>query len=261
MTIFVFANNVNTTLAGAVSTSATTITLSSTANLPTSIPNGSVLVITLNDIATRQNYEIVYATAIAGATLTVLRGQEGTAALAWLVGDFAYSPPTAGQQNSFGQLAGTNTWTGNDTFSNPVTVANATTAGHALNLGQADATFALINGSSSQVFNVSPAVANAEAVNLGQFSSSIAANGYSYLPNGLLIQWGVSNASGAVSFPITFPNQCFSITASVANGSNSTPYFITTLLNNQSAFTAFAFNSPTGNNIGSVAFYWQAIGH
>jgi hypothetical protein len=105
MTIFTFANNVNTTLASAVSSSATSITLASTANLPASIPAGTVLVITLNDAATRQNFEIVYATARAGATLTVLRAQEGTAALSWLTGDFAYSPPTAGQQASFTQLA------------------------------------------------------------------------------------------------------------------------------------------------------------
>lgn len=136
MTIFTFANNINTTLAGTVSTSATTITLSSTANLPASIPAGEVLVITLNDVATRQNFEVMYATARTGSTLTVLRGQEGTAALAWLTGDFAYSPPTAGQQESFGQLAEANTWTGNNAFTQPVAVPNAVTANEAVPLGQ-----------------------------------------------------------------------------------------------------------------------------
>ena len=101
MTIFTFANNINTTLAGAVSPSATTITLASTHNLPTSIPSGTVLVITLNDAATLGNYEILYVTAITGATLTVQRAQEGTAALAWLVGDYAFSGDTAGQMASF----------------------------------------------------------------------------------------------------------------------------------------------------------------
>lgn len=136
MTTFVFANNVNTTLAGAVSNSATSITLSSTANLPSSIPSGSVLAITLNDVATRQNFEIVYATAITGATLTVLRAQEGTAALAWLTGDFSYSPPTAGQQGSFGQLAANNTWTGNDAFNNPVTIPDGISPNHAASVEQ-----------------------------------------------------------------------------------------------------------------------------
>lgn len=149
MTTFIFANNVSTTLAGAVSNSATSITLSSTANLPASIPAGSVLVITLNDAATRQNFEIVYATAITGATLTVLRAQEGTAALAWLTGDFSYSPPSSGQQNSFGQLAGNNTWTGSDTFNNPVTIPDGVSPNHAASIEQLNNRKAIFTSSGS----------------------------------------------------------------------------------------------------------------
>ncbi|CAB3742574.1 hypothetical protein LMG22037_06611 [Paraburkholderia phenoliruptrix] len=122
MTTFIFANNINTTLAGNVSTSATTITLSSSANLPSSIPSGSALVITLNDRATRQNYEVVYATAITGTTLTVVRAQEGTSALAWLTGDFVFDGPTAGQQASFAQTGGNNTWTGTNSFNGGISV-------------------------------------------------------------------------------------------------------------------------------------------
>jgi hypothetical protein len=39
----------------------------------------------------------MYATAIDGATLTVLRAQEGTVAQAFLGGDFAFNGPTAAQ--------------------------------------------------------------------------------------------------------------------------------------------------------------------
>lgn len=102
MTTFVFANNINTALAGSISPSATTISVASTANLPASIPGGQYLVITVNDAATRQNFEIMYATAISGSTLTVVRAQEGTTALSWLTGDYIYSAPTAGQMQSFG---------------------------------------------------------------------------------------------------------------------------------------------------------------
>lgn len=105
MTNFIFANNINTTLASAVSNSATTITLASTANLPATIPAGYVLAITLNDVATRQNFEVVYATARTGATLTVERAQEGTAALSWLTGDYVFSGPTAGQMGSFAEVS------------------------------------------------------------------------------------------------------------------------------------------------------------
>lgn len=105
MSNFIFANDVNTSLAGPVSSSATSLTLASTHGLPSSIPSGQVLVITLRDQATRQNSEIIYASAISGATLSGLsRGQEGTSALAWLTGDYAYSGPTAGQMGSFMQV-------------------------------------------------------------------------------------------------------------------------------------------------------------
>jgi hypothetical protein len=94
-TQFVIANNVNTQLAAASSSSATTLTLASSANLPT-LSAGQVMPLTLNDAATGQNYEIVYVTAITGVTLTVVRAQEGTGALSWNVGDYAFCPPTAG---------------------------------------------------------------------------------------------------------------------------------------------------------------------
>jgi hypothetical protein len=126
MTTFVFANNVNTKLAGNVAPTDTTITLASTANLPASIPAGEYFVVTINDAATRQNFEVLYVTAITGATLTVLRAQEGTTALSWLVGDYVYSPPTAGQMQSFGAggVTSFNTRTGPATLtSSDVTTA------------------------------------------------------------------------------------------------------------------------------------------
>lgn len=103
MALFIFANDINTSLESSVSSSATSITLASTTGLPTSIPSGYVLVITLNDQATRQIFEVVYATAVSGATLTVDRAQEGSPALSWGVGDYAYSGPTAGQMTALCQ--------------------------------------------------------------------------------------------------------------------------------------------------------------
>jgi len=281
MSTFVFANNVNTTLAGAVSNSATSITLSSTANLPSSIPAGSVLVITLNDVATRQNFEIVYATAITGATLTVLRGQDGTSALAWLANDLAFSPPTAGQMLAMGQLSAANTWTGANTFNDPVAVANATATGHALNLGQAEADFAALNGSSSQVFNVSQALANTEAIPLGQlpsqFPSSLTQNGYkkypdSNSPTGYFIeQWGVSGTiSGGVTvpYPITFPNNLLNLGCSVAAATSGGSWGVVEVsgtpapsLSNATFWSAVFGTAPSGAANGSIAFYWHAKGY
>ncbi|MBR8007127.1 hypothetical protein [Burkholderia vietnamiensis] len=123
--LFTFANNISTTLAGSISSAATSLTLSSAANLPSSIPAGKVLVITLNDVATRQQFEVIYATSISGATLSgLLRGQENTSAQAWSTGDYAYTSPTMGQMQSFGQLAGRNTWSGLNEFDGGASVPN-----------------------------------------------------------------------------------------------------------------------------------------
>lgn len=93
MTTFQFLNFYETTLATSLSSSGTTITVSNATGLP-SIPAGQMLPMILNDAATRAVHEIVYVTAIAGSNLTVIRGQEGTAAVAWLASDYIYADVT-----------------------------------------------------------------------------------------------------------------------------------------------------------------------
>ncbi len=100
---YVFANNVQTTLASAASSTATTLTLASSANLP-ALAAGQIMPITLNDAATGTIYEICYVTAISGATLTVNRAQEGTTAQNWSVGDYAFAAWTAGTVQGFLQI-------------------------------------------------------------------------------------------------------------------------------------------------------------
>jgi hypothetical protein len=277
MTTFIFANNVNTALAGAVSTTATTITLASSANLPSSIPSGFALAITLNDQATRNNYEIVYATAItisgSSATLTVQRAQEGTTALAWLVGDFVFSGPTAGQQASFAELSGNNTWTGNNTFNNPVVVPNAATSNEAINLGQAEADFAALNGSSSETFNVAQAVSPTQAMPLGQlpsqFPSSLSANGFkkypdSNSPTGFFIeQWGnglfpTQITTNGLNFPIAFPNAVLNFTCSLGNAINLTVF---TCCGGQATSTTQFSISVAAPSGGSDTVWWTAKGY
>jgi Chaperone of endosialidase len=109
-TTYVFANNVNTTLAAPITSAGqTTIVLASSANLPI-ISGGNVMALTLTDAATQTAIEIVYVTARTGATLTVTRAQEGTAAQTWATGDFAYAADTAAILTSFayGSTVGSN---------------------------------------------------------------------------------------------------------------------------------------------------------
>ena len=117
---FTFANNVNTTLAAAATSSSSTLTLASSNHLPSSIPSGSYLALTLNDAATRSVFEIVYATSVSGSTVTVIRGQEGTAAQSWQVGDYIYASNTAGILSSFAPVEGS--------ANNPFAVAPASSS-------------------------------------------------------------------------------------------------------------------------------------
>lgn len=94
MSLFVFINNLRTTLINSIASGDTFLTLASTSGLPT-LSAGQVMPLTLNDQATGLVYEVVYVTAISGAVLTVIRGQEGTIARSWGIGDWAFSDTTA----------------------------------------------------------------------------------------------------------------------------------------------------------------------
>lgn len=98
MSLFIFANLATTTLASALSPTATTVNLATGtgALFPNPTP-GEIFGLTLNDALTGEISEITYCTARSGDVLTVVRGQEGTPALSWNVGDIASNYWTAGQ--------------------------------------------------------------------------------------------------------------------------------------------------------------------
>ena len=106
---FLFANNINTTLAAAATSTQTTLSLTSTVGIPTTIPSGDYFAMTLNDAATRSIFEVVYVTAVSGSNVTVLRGQEGTTANSWLSGDYIYGALTAGEISDFAFVSGSET--------------------------------------------------------------------------------------------------------------------------------------------------------
>lgn len=104
MTTLVFANNAASTLSGAITSTATTCVLASgTGALFPNPGAGQYFVMSFNDAATGQIYEIVWVTARSGDTLTIVRGQEDTSPLSWLAGDFARNQLTAGQMSSLYQ--------------------------------------------------------------------------------------------------------------------------------------------------------------
>ena len=96
MSTVLFLNNYQTTLGAALSSTATTMTVSSTTGLPSSLASGQFIPMTLTPASNPGSaYEIVYVTGISGSSLTVTRGEEGTSALNWNTGDILYSTNTA----------------------------------------------------------------------------------------------------------------------------------------------------------------------
>lgn len=85
-------------------------------------------------------------------------------------------------------------------------------------------------------------------------ASSIGANGYTKLPNGVIIEWGSDSSTTNprnISFPLTFPNAVFSVVAT-SNNSNASIQAITA--QSVSQFTVNQGNAGSGIN-------WMAVGN
>lgn len=88
-------------------------------------------------------------------------------------------------------------------------------------------------------------------------ASSIATNGYTVLPNGLYLQWGVVThasslgAAQTITFPIAFPNNAFSVTYTAENvGGGDLSYMQLTSLGTSNFITTSSCNR-----------HWMAIGN
>ena len=129
-----FANRAQSTVAGPISSTATTLYLAAGTGaafpLPTNV--GDYFCGTFNDQLTQTRTEIVHVTARSGDTLTLQRAQEGTVAQAWSAGDLFGNLVPAGSLTSFVQ-AGTGPastsilYIGTDTSSTANAVVAATT--------------------------------------------------------------------------------------------------------------------------------------
>ena len=129
MATVLFLNNYQTTLGAALSSTATTMTVSSTTGLPSSLASGQFIPMTLTPASNPGSaYEIVYVTGISGSTLTVTRGEEGTSALNWNTGDILYSTNTA-------QTTGTSMGSPSTDFqTNTLTASGLITANDGINV-------------------------------------------------------------------------------------------------------------------------------
>lgn len=197
-----FKNNATGTLAASINSAATTIVLSSTQGaLFPALVAGQYFYGTL--FSTSGVYEIVKVTARVSDTLTVIRGQEGTVAVAFSSGDgFAQRLTAAGLAN-FPQLDANNTFTGNNTFSGS---ANFNTiAGTSLDstpigsIGPSTGAFTTLSSSGAATLN-SLTVTNDTAM-----SGNLAVNstGQIKVPNGTTVQRSATPAVGSIRYNTT----------------------------------------------------------
>lgn len=124
-----FANNAETNIAASITAGATTIPITPGDGIKFPLPTGGdyfqlTLVKMVGGLAV---YEIVSVTARSGDSLTVVRGQEGTAATSFAASDIASERLTALILAQFAQLGAANTFTGANTFSGATTFTAAVT--------------------------------------------------------------------------------------------------------------------------------------
>ena len=88
---------------------------------------------------------------------------------------------------------------------------------------------------------------------LGSFLA--AQNGYTPLPNGLILQWGkVSDDFAIYNFPIEFPNAAFALIGQQIRGGGTSKVYVEII--SKSQFKVFEGDSATAG----TKFYWFAIG-
>ena len=121
-----------------------------------------------------------------------------------------------------------------------------------------------VGADANLVFNTATARLTAPNVNCTSNAGltlgipSAIANGYSYLPNGLLLQWGTllaANTTSTVTFPIAFPTACYSVVATAA----ATILVSANSLQIVTVNTTIAQVRSATTNVTSKA-YWMAIG-
>ena len=94
-------------------------------------------------------------------------------------------------------------------------------------------------------------------------ANSITTNGYQTLPGGIIIQWGslsiADSSTSAVSFPLTFPNNVFSVTfGNYGNGGGTTTFWGAYQITSGPTISGFSVTSHADN---TNTFSWIAVGN
>ena len=124
-----------------------------------------------------------------------------------------------------------------------------------------------LNGTNGQVmtYNGSTNTWAASSLSTQGFAASLTPNGYTYLPNGLIMQWGAytsgitENTSSIVTFPIPFNVACFSVVATTRNTAASFRDMVAHVVSyNRTSFTYL--NEQINSAQSDDGVNWFAIG-
>jgi Putative tail fiber protein gp53-like, C-terminal/Collagen triple helix repeat (20 copies) len=97
--------------------------------------------------------------------------------------------------------------------------------------------------------------------------ASTAQNGYVKLPNGLILQWGLSagtsTASLAIGFPIAFPTAALCVTATMQGDPGAAGLMCSVVISSNTFFTVYPRYVLGGGTVGNAtqSIYWMAVGY
>lgn len=137
---------------------------------------------------------------------------------------------------------------------------NAGSPSLALTLGSAVSTFTLPNGTNVTTQSVGNRSTRAASTTFANPASSLSGNGYVQFPSGAYLQWGVTGSIGggsssSVSFPISFPSNCFTVIVCSTSSPGGTQGAVSAISITTSGFTAF-------NGLSNAqSLNWMAVGN
>jgi len=97
------------------------------------------------------------------------------------------------------------------------------------------------------------------ANNFTNNASSVSANGYTKLTNGIILQWGYANDSGlatSITFPIAFPTACRSVHVTTERLNQGAEGY-----NHAGSVTATGFSAVFDAPSSATGGWWMAIGY
>ena len=305
MTIQVFSNNAKSTLASAITNTQTTITVSpgTGSQFPNPI-TGQQFKITLISATSSLVYEICNCTARTTDTLTVIRGQEGTTAQPFSLNDIVGHFDTAAVMTDLVQTeqlqGGTYSFATATGIANAISVtipSNLTTVPNGMNItvvsayaNTAATTLTLTLGTTTQTavnivkgnnvalsggeipaagFPMSLTYSNVYGtwlLNNPATPSTITANGYTRLSNGLIMQWGNATVTGGgnetnVTLPIAWPTGFLSGSVNFVAGSIPTTGCLGISPSATVPLTAIQIQNTAGTTSTTNGVYWTALGY